>query len=207
MHSIRSIKSHKVIFVGEQGVGKTSIIRQFLYNTFDAQYQATIGIDFVSKILQVNNGAVKLQLWDTAGQERFRSLIPSYLRDTAASVVVFDLTNRRSFDNITHWVEEVWKERGEEVVIVLVGNKSDLAENRVVTPEEANKLAAELKIALYIEASAKTGAKIEELFARLARLLPTESLGKPKNVGGDQQEVQLSSCDQQKEEEKKLKCC
>ena len=82
------------VFIGDQSVGKTSIISRFMYDQFDNHYASTIGIDFVSKSVPVDNGTVRLQLWDTAGQERFRSLIPSYIRDSQVAVVVFDITNR-----------------------------------------------------------------------------------------------------------------
>merc|ERR1740129_524814 len=108
---LRGIRGYKVIFLGDQAVGKTSIITRFLYGAFDNVYQATIGIDFVSKILPLQDRTIKLQLWDTAGQERFRSLIPSYLRDTAGCVVVYDMTCRKTFENVDSWVQEIRNER------------------------------------------------------------------------------------------------
>merc|ERR1712137_106684 len=111
-------------------VGKTSIITRFMYDTFDATYQATIGIDFLSKTMYLEDRTVRLQLWDTAGQERFRSLIPSYIRDSSVAVVVFDITNRKTFLNTSKWIEDVRTERGNDVIIVLVGNKTDLNDKR-----------------------------------------------------------------------------
>merc|ERR1711881_417042 len=92
------LEKYKLAFLGDQGVGKTSIITRFMYDTFDTAYQATIGIDFLSKTMFLEDkSSIRLQLWDTAGQERFRSLIPSYIRDSSAAVVVYDITNRVSF--------------------------------------------------------------------------------------------------------------
>merc|ERR1719311_1592806 len=134
--SQKALRKYKLVFIGDQAVGKTSIISRFMYDTFDNHYASTIGIDFVSKSVPVDNGTVRLQLWDTAGQERFRSLIPSYIRDSQVAVVVFDITNRESFLSTTKWIQDVRAQRGNDVIIVLVGNKTDLAAQRAVTTAE-----------------------------------------------------------------------
>jgi Ras-related protein Rab-6A len=87
------LSKYKVVFLGDQGTGKTSIIKSFMYGSFDQNYQATIGIDFLSKTLYLDDRTIRLQIWDSAGQERFRSLIPSYIRDSSVAVVVFDITS------------------------------------------------------------------------------------------------------------------
>jgi Ras-related protein Rab-6A len=174
---VRSIKSHKVIFIGDPSVGKTSIITRYLYGAFDTHYQATVGIDFVSKVVAVGpDRSVKLQLWDTAGQERFQSLIPSYLRDTAACVVAYDVTSRKSFDSVKKWVEVVRKERGEEsgVVMFLVANKKDLTDMRDVSSEEGEQLATKFSMT-FSELSAKTGSGVPELFLSIAQKMPSEA--------------------------------
>ena len=132
---------------GRPGVGKTSIITRFMYDSFDTAYQATIGIDFLSKTMYLDDRTVRLQLWDTAGQERFRSLIPSYIRDSSVAVIVYDITNRKSFANTAKWIEDVRAERGDDVVIMLVGNKTDMSDRRQVSVEEAEKKAEEEKLA------------------------------------------------------------
>ncbi|KAG5717673.1 Ras-related protein RABH1B, partial [Termitomyces sp. T112] len=123
-------KRTKIVLLGDQSVGKTSLITRFMYDTFDNTYQATIGIDFLSKTMYLEDRTVRLQLWDTAGQERFRSLIPSYIRDSSVAIVVFDITNRQSFLSTTKWIDDVRSERGNDVIIVLVGNKADLSDKR-----------------------------------------------------------------------------
>ncbi|KAH0476215.1 MAG: hypothetical protein KVP17_000115 [Porospora cf. gigantea B] len=138
----QALNKYKLVFLGEQAVGKTSIITRFMYDTFDLNYQATIGIDFLSKTIYLDDRTVRLQLWDTAGQERFRSLIPSYIRDSSAAVVVYDVTNRASFVNTARWIEDVRAERGNSVVIVLVANKVDISDKREVTTEEGEAKAA-----------------------------------------------------------------
>eukprot|EP00013_Stygamoeba_regulata_P022180 CAMPEP_0177666354 /NCGR_PEP_ID=MMETSP0447-20121125/21539_1 /TAXON_ID=0 /ORGANISM="Stygamoeba regulata, Strain BSH-02190019" /LENGTH=139 /DNA_ID=CAMNT_0019172501 /DNA_START=99 /DNA_END=514 /DNA_ORIENTATION=- len=129
-YSVNPLAKYKLVFLGDQSVGKTSIITRFMYDTFDSTYQATIGIDFLSKTMYLEDRTVRLQLWDTAGQERFRSLIPSYIRDSSVAVVVYDITNRSSFLNVKKWIEDVRTERGSDVIVMLVGNKTDLADKR-----------------------------------------------------------------------------
>ncbi|CAF9910119.1 MAG: Ras- protein Rab-6B [Gomphillus americanus] len=165
------LKKFKLVFLGEQSVGKTSLITRFMYDSFDNMYQATIGIDFLSKTMYLEDRTVRLQLWDTAGQERFRSLIPSYIRDSSVAVVVYDISNLKSFQNTRKWVDDVRGERGNDVIIVLVGNKTDLNDKREVTTqmgeEEAKRCGA-----LFVETSAKVGANVKGLFRKIAQALP-----------------------------------
>ncbi|KIY73153.1 ras-domain-containing protein [Cylindrobasidium torrendii FP15055 ss-10] len=164
-------KRTKIVLLGDQSVGKTSLITRFMYDTFDNTYQATIGIDFLSKTMYLEDRTVRLQLWDTAGQERFRSLIPSYIRDSSVAIVVFDITNRQSFLSTTKWIDDVRSERGNDVIIVLVGNKADLSDKRQVTLEEATAKATQLDI-LFMETSAKAGHNVKSLFKKIAMSLP-----------------------------------
>lgn len=165
------LKKFKLVFLGEQSVGKTSLISRFMYDSFDNSYQATIGIDFLSKTMYLDDRTIRLQLWDTAGQERFRSLIPSYIRDSTVAVVVYDITNASSFQHTSKWIEDVRVERGEDVIIMLVGNKTDLSEKRQVTTQEGEQAAKEMNV-LFIETSAKVGYNVKHLFRRLAAALP-----------------------------------
>jgi len=170
-YSVNPLAKYKLVFLGDQSVGKTSIITRFMYDTFDSTYQATIGIDFLSKTMYLEDRTVRLQLWDTAGQERFRSLIPSYIRDSSVAVVVYDITNRNSFLNTAKWIDDVRTERGTDVVMMLVGNKTDLADKRQVSVEEGETRAKEHDI-MFIETSAKAGFNIKALFRKVASALP-----------------------------------
>ncbi|KAH9769902.1 ras-related protein RABH1b [Citrus sinensis] len=171
MAPVSALAKYKLVFLGDQSVGKTSIITRFMYDKFDNTYQclqigevgyertvmeATIGIDFLSKTMYLEDRTVRLQLWDTAGQERFRSLIPSYIRDSSVAVVVYDVASRQSFLNTSKWIDEVRTERGSDVIIVLVGNKTDLVEKRQVSIEEGEAKSRELNV-MFIETSAKAG--------------------------------------------------
>lgn len=170
--SLAPLAKYKLVFLGDQSVGKTSIITRFMYDNFDRHYQATIGIDFLSKTMYLEDRTVRLQLWDTAGQERFRSLIPSYIRDSSVAVVVYDVSNRASFLNAAKWVEDARAERGNDVVICLVGNKTDLGnDKRQVSTEEGEERARKDSL-LFMEVSAKAGYNVKSLFRKLATSLP-----------------------------------
>lgn len=173
---------YKLVFLGDEAVGKTSIITRFMYDHFDHTYQATIGIDFLSKTMYLEDRVVRLQLWDTAGQERFRSLIPSYIRDSSVAIVVYDTTNKVSFENTNKWIDEVQNERGGDVVIMLVGNKTDLEGSRQVTTEEGKQKAENMNI-MFIETSAKDGDNVKKLFREVATNLPgSETQTKEKQL-------------------------
>ncbi|GIL55528.1 hypothetical protein Vafri_11089 [Volvox africanus] len=185
------LAKYKLVFLGDQSVGKTSIITRFMYDKFDNTYQATIGIDFLSKTMYLEDRTVRLQLWDTAGQERFRSLIPSYIRDSSVAVVVYDITNRQSFLNTARWIQEVRTERGNDVIIFLVGNKTDLIDKRQVSIEEGDAKARELNVN-FIETSAKAGLNIKALFRKIAAALPgMESV--TQNKQEQMEEVKLTT--------------
>ena len=187
------MRKFKLVFLGEQCVGKTSLITRFMYDSFDSTYQATIGIDFLSKTMYLEDRTVRLQLWDTAGQERFRSLIPSYIRDSSVAVVVYDITNAKSFQQTTKWIDDVRTERGSDVIIMLVGNKTDLADKRQVSMEDGEKKAKELNV-MFIETSAKAGYNVKQLFRRIAQSLPLAD-NPPDQSPGDIIEVPIKPSD------------
>lgn len=173
IHNSSSVLSqkYKLVFLGDQSVGKTSIINRFIFDTFDGKDHPTVGIDFISKTLYYDDKAVKLQLWDTAGQERFRSLIPNYIRDCTVAILVYDITYEASFNNLSKWIEDVRSERGSDAILVIVGNKIDMEEKRAVTTERAEAFARENET-LYMEVSAKAGHNIHNLFQSIASILP-----------------------------------
>lgn len=173
MPKLVPLAKFKLVFLGDQGTGKTSIISYFTKGTLDSEYQATVGIDFMSKTMYLEDRAVRLQLWDTAGQERFRTLIPSYIRDCDVAVVVYDITDRKSFANTQRWIEDVKEERGSDVIIALVGNKIDLSTLRQVTQEEGEQMAAKESVK-FIETSAKAGFNVKALFRKIAQALPSQ---------------------------------
>mmetsp|Transcript_18833 Transcript_18833/g.21628 ORF Transcript_18833/g.21628 Transcript_18833/m.21628 type:complete len:223 (+) Transcript_18833:20-688(+) len=179
-----SLSKYKLVFVGDQSVGKTSIINRFVYDQFDGKDHPTVGIDFIAKTIYFDDKTIRLQLWDTAGQERFRSLIPSYIRDSSVAVIVYDITSRSSFENINKWIEYVREERGDDVIIALVGNKTDMADKRVVKDEEGAAKAREFGV-IFTEVSAKAGHNVANLFKTLAsNLAGNDSTPNPSGGGG-----------------------
>ena len=156
--------------LGESNVGKTSLVNRFLYDAFDSNYSATIGIDFFSNTMYLDDVTIRLQIWDTAGQERFCSLVPSYIRDSAVAVIVYDVKNLESFHQTSKWIDCVRTERGTEVMIMIVGNKTDERDKRQVSTEEGERKAKELGV-MFIETSAQTGYNVKQLFRRLASAL------------------------------------
>ncbi|KAG2181072.1 hypothetical protein INT43_008654, partial [Umbelopsis isabellina] len=169
------------------------------------------GIDFLSKTMYLEDRTVRLQLWDTAGQldanhqERFRSLIPSYIRDSSVCIIVYDITNRNSFMNTTKWIDDVRAERGNDVIIVLVGNKTDLNDRRQVSIEEGEKKSREYNV-LFIETSAKAGHNVKALFRKVGHALP----GMDSAMGDGNREqmtrVDLSESSATKEEPSSCAC-
>ncbi|GKT36436.1 Small GTPase like protein [Aduncisulcus paluster] len=174
----------KVVFLGQGSAGKTSIINRFIYSRFDVLYHPTLGIDFLAKSVYLEDKVIRLQVWDTAGQERFKSLVPSYIRDCSAAIVVYDVTSRESFDSIRSWVEQVRERRGDDAVIFVVGNKIDLEAARKVSEEEGRTLASSLGCE-FGEVSAKQDINITAVMKRVAYSLPTEADGEPAPEGGE----------------------
>ena len=157
------IRKFKIIFLGDQGVGKSSILNRFVQDRFEQEYQATIGLDFHSKNAQINGANVRLLLYDTAGQEKFKSLIPMYIRDANIIIMVYDVTIPESLNHTNHWVNETKDLKREDAIFVLVGNKVDLVDERKVSEKEGENFAKE-KGFLFMEVSAKTGKNVIELF-------------------------------------------
>jgi small GTP-binding protein len=152
--------SLKIVVVGDSGVGKTCFLIRFVRDLFDEESQPTLGVEFLTKIVQTEKHRIQLQLWDTAGQELFRSVTRGYYRGSAGAVLLFDLNNHDSFDSIGRWLSDIRDVARNDVITVLIGNKSDLAE-RQVTTEEAQAFAKEHEMA-YFETSAKTGSNITD---------------------------------------------
>ena len=133
----------KLVLLGDSAVGKSSLVLRFVRGRFFEYQESTIGAAFLTQTVALNDTTVKFEIWDTAGQERFRSLIPSYIRDSHVAVVVFDITNRESFESTAKWIADVRAQRGNDVIIVLVGNKADLTGQRQVTTAELEARAAD----------------------------------------------------------------
>ncbi len=167
----------KVVLVGDAEVGKTSLTTRFAYGTFTDGYISTLGVDFIVKSIPVNNYIVKLQAWDTAGQERYAGVRPIYYRGAKGALLVFDITMRQSFVNVEKWFNQIRKYSGLDVPIILVGNKLDLTDSRVVNTDEVQVYSAQKEIP-YFETSAKTDYAVTDVFKKLAELILASELTK-----------------------------
>ena len=193
--------SLKVVVVGDSGVGKTCLLIRFIRDLWDEDSQPTLGVEFMTKIVNTQKHRIQLQLWDTAGQELFRSVTRGYYRGSAGALLVFDLSNRDSFENINRWLQDVKDVARSDVVTLLIGNKSDLVDKRQVTKEEAEAFAKQHGMK-YFETSAKTGEQINEAINACVAVIE-------KNVDDGSYEVtpNADSVDFEKEEPEKGGCC
>lgn len=157
----------KLLIIGDSGVGKSSLLLRFADNTFSGSYITTIGVDFKIRTIDIEGEKVKLQIWDTAGQERFRTITSTYYRGTHGVIVVYDVTNGDSFANVKRWLHEI-EQNCEVVNRILVGNKNDAPDRKVVLTEDAQRFADQMNIQLF-ETSAKDNINVEEMFMAITR--------------------------------------
>lgn len=206
----------KIILIGDSNTGKTSLINRFIYNTFDLNYMCTIGVDFMMKKVELDESTVvKLQLWDTAGMEKYRQITSNYFRGAQGAIVVFDLTNRESFTMIQKWIDFFYQTANPQFhqTIIIVGNKSDLIDQRKVSPEEINKYISMNKFQYY-ETSAKSGNNVDNLFIDFTKQLVSNIKTTGLNLtplGGEGEAINLITSNgkdkNEAEEKDKNTCC
>ena len=167
------IHSFKLVILGEEAVGKSSIAQRFVNGKFTNLHQATIGALFLTKKIRHEDRIVKFEIWDTAGQERFHSLTPLYYKNANAAIVVFDVANLGSFERAKTWVNDLIEKANPGIIIAICGNKIDLEDSRVVKKEDAEKYAEEIG-SLYTEVSAKLDKNVNELFEKIVEKMPKE---------------------------------
>ena len=198
--------SCKIVLVGECSVGKTALTQRLVYDMYQKKMDATIGVDYSTKIFKMNDSArVKLQMWDTAGQENFISLIRTYYKDVAGGIIVFDVCDRRTFNRVKFWYNELKKNSGEDYPILIVGNKIDGL--RVVNSYEGQELAKELNC-LYSEISVKTGQNSFEAIKKFTQHLynKREELNAFKNSAFEEIRLNISNR-KPKAREQVYDCC
>ena len=163
----------KVVIIGDSGVGKTAIMNRYLFDKFDSESMPTLGSSTKSREVEVpGEGSIKLALWDTAGQEKFKSLTRMYFQDAEAALVVYDVTFRDSFEAAKRWVEDLRSNANvPDILIAIVGNKNDMAENIVVGLEEAHAFGSQIKAEIIKEVSARDNNGVNELFLEVAKKL------------------------------------
>lgn len=158
----------KFLIIGRAGSGKSCLLHHFIENKFKEDSSHTIGVEFGSRIVNVGGKSIKLQIWDTAGQEAFRSITRSYYRGAAGALLVYDITRRETFNHLTTWLEDARQHSNSNMVIMLIGNKSDLDSRREVKKEEGEAFAREHGL-VFMETSARTAANVEEAFINTAK--------------------------------------
>lgn len=162
----------KLVLLGESAVGKSSLVLRFVKGQFHEYQESTIGAAFLTQTVSLDDTTIiKFEIWDTAGQERYHSLAPMYYRGAQAAIIVFDITSADTFTRAKNWVKELQRQANPNIVMALAGNKSDLAQKRVVTTEEATEYAEENQL-IYFETSAKTGNNVVDIFLAIAKKLP-----------------------------------
>ena len=158
----------KYIIVGDQSVGKSNLLMKFAHNKFTDEYQATIGVEFGAKNIEFDQQIYRIQIWDTAGQENFRSITRAYYKNSVCAMVVYDITSHSTFEHVQNWIEDIKNQSPKTVLIILIGNKTDLEDKRSVSFDEGNDFAIQNGI-IFAETSAKTGYGIDEIFLKSAK--------------------------------------
>ena len=175
---------YKVLLLGDSTVGKTCFLMRYTDNTFQEIHMSTIGLDYRLKTMTLNSGKqVKVQIWDTAGQDRFRAITKNYYKGAHGIILIYDVTNQITFDNVTNWITQIKEEASDKVTIFLVGNKIDDEKNRKVNTEEGEKLAQDFKLKFY-ETSAKIGTNVEATFKSLVQIIDEVSAQNNNLKGG-----------------------
>ncbi|EDW65844.1 ras-related protein Rab-35 [Drosophila novamexicana] len=191
----------KLLIIGDSGVGKSSLLIRFSDDTFSGSYITTIGVDFKIRTVVIDGLRVKLQIWDTAGQERFRTITSTYYRGTHGVIIVYDVTNGDSFANVRRWLEEI-QNNCDVVNKVLVGNKNDDPDRKVVITEDAQRFARQMDIELF-ETSAKDNLNVEDMFLSITRQVLNHKL----RTASDEQQKDRIQVKQSKNKGKTNKCC
>ena len=212
--TVSQIENYKIVIIGDQHVGKTSILSRYKYETIEENYAPTVGIDFLTKNVFLEDKTIRLIMWDTAGQERFKSLIPTYLKNANCIILAFDLTNKTSFTSLAKWLSDAKEHVPVDTFFIVCGNKMDL--KRSVSQKEAEEFAKTQELP-YIEVSALTGDGIEELFGMIVKKLCNNApFGTNDNKGDVENNNDINSQNialgdiKKKDEQiiaKKSKCC
>ena len=163
--------SFKLIVIGDSGVGKSCLTNNAIKNTFDDAYNATVGFEFFTFNIKLNNKVVKLQIWDTCGQELYRSLITNFYRNTSLAIMVYAINSKDSFENIEMWLRELRTHSSPDAKVFLIGNKVDLEKEREIKKEQGEAYSKENKIDFFMESSAKTGFNAQKIFIKAAQIL------------------------------------
>ncbi|CAN6466814.1 unnamed protein product [Victoria cruziana] len=175
----------KIVLIGDSAVGKSQILARFARNEFSLDSKSTIGVEFQTRTLVIQHKSVKAQIWDTAGQERYRAVTSAYYRGAVGAMLVYDITKRQTFDHIPRWLEELRSHADKNIVIMLIGNKSDLEDQRVVPAEDAKEFAQKEGL-FFLETSALNATNVEPAFITVLTEI-FNVVNKKSLTGGEEQ--------------------
>ena len=197
----------RILLIGDSFVGKTSLLLKYTDGKMPENHMATIGVEFKEKVIKCNNRQIKLQIWDTSGQERFRSITQNFYRNADGIILVFDVTNKDSFSHIKDWLSDV-QSLDSDLKRILVANKTDLVESRVINKEKIEKLYENKNMKCY-ETSAKSGLNVDLIFQDLAELILAGKTDEEieERFTKVQNNLSISSENTEKTDKKKKKCC
>ena len=202
--------SFKLIFIGDSSVGKSCLTAKAVKNNFEEYYQATVGFEFLTFNMKVNDKVIKLQIWDTCGQEIYKSLISNFYRNSSLAVLVYAIDNKESFNHTENWLNDLKSQANPDVRIFLVGNKADLEEDRKVSKEEGEKYKEDQHLDLFMETSAKTGHNARNVLVEAAKILYKDFLKFDENNKDNGADKVLGKKGQgliKKEKKEKKGCC
>ena len=203
--SLKEEFKFKVVIVGDSSVGKTNLVKRFMNNTFLKDSKATVGVEFMSKTFNVNKKIIKVELWDTAGQERYKAITAAYYKGAKGALIVYDVTNKISYDNVDKWCNELRIKGSKNISIVMIGNKTDLKDNIVVNSEMSKEKANLLQVPV-METSALDASNVKEAFYLLIKEMYLSFTNKDKNNAKNDNINEGVSLEVKKEETKKA-CC
>ena len=199
----------KLVLLGDSGVGKTNLISRYTKNIFSANSKATIGVEFFSKTYKINNKILKIEIWDTAGQERYKSITSVYYKGAKGALIVYDITSRKSFENVDKWIEEIKEKTSKDIKLIIIGNKIDLKDDREINTKEALYKFKGMDIPL-METSAAEDTNVNEAFLDLIKIIYQEFIKRDNDEYFNNDERKGKAIDLNKfEHENKYKyfCC
>jgi len=167
--------TYKIVILGDHNTGKTTLAHRFLTNEFSEEISMTLGVEFQTKVVEIGNERIKLQIWDFAGEERFRFLLPSYIKGTSGGIFMYDITNYASLAHVNEWFSIVQNELSYKIPIIIVGGKSDLFHHKEVSTKKAMELVRSKNADGFIECSSKTGENVNKVFNLLTKLILQKS--------------------------------
>ena len=171
----------KLVLLGDSGVGKTNLISQYISNNFNQNSKATIGVEFFCKTYKINKKKViKVEIWDTAGQERYKSITSVYYKGAKGAIIVYDITSRKSFNNIDKWIEEIKEKTNKDIKLIIIGNKIDLEEQREISTKEAIYRFKDMDIPL-METSALEDTNVNEVFINMIKIIYQDHIKNGEN--------------------------